>query len=371
MGFRTLLRGACRTALVGILGATALSACGPAPPPVTLERVVPNLETPVSFTIDPNNVAIWYAERYTGEIRTRNLLNGNDVLVWTVPNLITLGEQGLFGVALHPNFPATRTIYTYANRTVSGSPKNQVLRIDLNSSFVGTASSVIFEEAGGPGDQHVGGRLETGPDGMLYLSIGDHERISNSQTLSNTAGKVLRMTPTGATPADNPIAGSKIWAFGIRNSFGFDFDPANGGLWLTDNGPTCNDEVNRIVRGGNFAWGVEQTCSTPPDPPLNTNQSGPAPRQLPKKNYAATIGITGAAFCENCGIQDANGKLLVGAANNGHIRLLSLSADRQSVTSDILLKDHNESILSMETRPGQPVYFSTFNAIWRIVPASA
>jgi glucose/arabinose dehydrogenase len=368
VGLQGLFRVTC-AALAAVVGAATMNACVPTPPPVALERVLPNLESPVSFTLDPNNVSIWYAERYTGEIRRRNLVTGADVLVWTVPSLITVGEQGLFGIALHPNFPTTRTIYAYANQTVSGVPRNRVLRIDMSSAFIGTSSAAIFSEAGGPGDQHVGGRLQAGPDGMLYLSIGDHERISNAQALTSTAGKVLRMTTTGGVPADNPIAGSLIWAYGIRNAFGFDFDPVNAGLWLTDNGPTCNDEVNRIVRGGNHAWGVEQTCGTPPNPPLNTNQSGPTPRQLPKVFYGATIGITGAAFCDNCGIQNANGKLVVGAANNGHIRLLALSADRTSVSSDILLKDHNESILSMENRPGQPIYFSTFNAIWRIVAA--
>jgi glucose/arabinose dehydrogenase len=367
MGVTKSVRAAC-VAVAGVVAMSAMSACDPAPPPVTLERDVPNLEAPVSFAIDPNNGIIWYAERYTGEIRRRNLLSGADVLVWTVPDLITVGEQGLFGLALHPNFPTTRTIYAYANQTVSGAARNRVLRIDMNTSFVGTASSSIFSEAGGPGDQHVGGRLQTGPDGMLYLSIGDHEHIANAQNLANTAGKVLRMTTTGGVPSDNPITGSHIWAYGVRNSFGFDFDPVNAGLWFTDNGPTCNDEINRTVRGGNFAWGTQQTCGTPPEPPLNTNQSGPTPRQLPKKFYGATVGITGAAFCEDCGIQDADGKLLVGAANNGNIRLLTLSGDRLSVSSDILLKDHNESILSMESRPGQPIYFSTFNAIWRIAP---
>jgi hypothetical protein len=94
-------RGAQALAVVvlAVLTASSLSACEP--PSVRIEAVVPNLDFPAGFTIDPNNVTFWYAERNTGEIRRHNLLNGNDQLVWTVPNVVTSGEQGVLGIALH------------------------------------------------------------------------------------------------------------------------------------------------------------------------------------------------------------------------------------------------------------------------------
>jgi hypothetical protein len=132
-------------------------------------------------------------------------------------------------------------------------------------------------------------------------------------------------------------------------------------------GPTCNDEVNRIVGGGNYAWGPTNTCSTPPPAPENTNRDGPNPR-LPQSFYADSDGITGAVFCDDCGIESLDGQLLVGFVNTGNIRVLALNGDRTGVSSDQLLEDHSSGILSMETRPGQPVYFSTFNGIFRLVP---
>ena len=84
------------------------------------------------------------------------------------------------------------------------------------------------------------------------------------------------MTPAGGVPADNPIAGSRVFAFGIRNSFGFTFDPQTDSLWETENGPECNDEINLIVGGGNFGWGPSENCGG--DSPGNTNNSGPTPR---------------------------------------------------------------------------------------------
>ena len=145
-----------------------------------------------------------------------------------------------------------------------------------------------------PDVSHNSGRIAFGPDGFLYAAVGEHSIPSNSQTMNgntNLAGKVLRLGPTGGIPASNPFPGSYVWAYGIRNSFGFAFDPApGGGLWLTDNGPSCNDEVNRIVKGGNHAWGLEAVCTSPPSAPQNTNQSGPQPRLLPQHFYADSTG---------------------------------------------------------------------------------
>ena len=69
------------------------------------------------------------------------------------------------------------------------------------------------------------------------------------------------MTPAGGVPSDNPIPGSRVFAFGIRNSFGFTFDPQTDSLWETENGPECNDEINLIVGGGNFGWGPSETAA--------------------------------------------------------------------------------------------------------------
>ena len=352
--------------VLGVLLAGTMSAC--APPPVRIERVVSNLDFPAAFTIDTNNVILWYAERNTGEIRQRNLIDGTDRLIWTVPNVVTSGEQGLLGLALHPQFPSQRFVYAYATRSISGVVHNQVLRITLDTNFLGTSQTAVFDQLGGPGDHHVGGRLAAGPDGKIWLTIGEHTVPANAQSLSTPSGKVLRMETNGGVPADNPFSGKRIYAYGIRNSFGFDFDPANGRLWQTDNGPTCNDEVNRIVAGGNYGWGPNATCATPPAAPQNTNQDGPSPR-LPLRFYPSPVGITGAVFCDDCGIDGLERKLLVGAVNNGNIRVITLNGDRTGVSDDQLLVDHSSGVISMESRPGQPVYFSTATGIFRLLPA--
>jgi hypothetical protein len=89
---------------------------------------------------------------------------------------------------------------------------------------------------------------------------------------------------------------------------------------------------------------------------------------LPQRFYESD-GITAAAFCQDCGIDGIDGRLLVGVVGSGNIRVLGLNGDRTGISSDQLLIDHDQGILSMETRPGQPVYFSTSTGIFRLQPA--
>lgn len=352
--------------LIGILAGSVLTGCEP--PAVRAEPVVTGLDFPAGFTIDPNNVMIWYGERFSGEIRRRNLWTGEDVLVWTVSGIQTQNHQGLLGLALHPDYPRTRLLYAFATRDNGSGDRNQILRIALNENYVGSSQTVILNDTM-QGDTNVGGRILFGPDGKLWGHVGDHSEPATAQDKSNFSGKVVRLNADGTVPTDNPFNGSKIWAYGFRNSFGFDFDPRTGKPWLIDNGPECNDEVNIVVRGANHGWGATGYCG-PPGPPTNTNQDGPEPRILPVHLYESpSIGPTAGTFCDGCGLAGTDGTLLMGTANDGLIRRLTLDSARGDVTADQVLFDHSSAVLSIENRPGQPVYFSDPTGIYRLVPA--
>ena len=150
-------------------------------------------------------------------------------------------------------------------------------------------------------------------------------------------------------PSDNPRAGSPIIAYGIRNSFGFTFDPQNGRLWETENGPDCNDEINLIPRFTleNFGWGPSQTCSSPPPAPRNTNQDGPSP-VAPKQYFATPPALTGAAFCHVCGLS-SSGQLFFGDFNTGTIHRATLTSARTGIASQAPFYDHPAPVLSVET----------------------
>jgi glucose/arabinose dehydrogenase len=345
--------------VAGLVGTTA----GPAMAGgVKAVRVASGLASPVGFTFAPAGRLV-YIERNTGWLRFRNLQTGFGRRVHRIKSVNFDGERGALGVALHPSWPTQPFVYVFVTRNTVDGLRNQVLRIRIENGR-GVAVRVLLSVVAGPASNHNGGRILFGPDQKLYVVIGDNANSSNSQDRSsNLHGKILRLNPDGSIPATNP-AGSRIWAYGIRNSIGFAFDPRNGRLWESENGPSCNDEVNRIVRSGNFGWGPSESCP-------NTNNSGPTPRILPRYTFVGTVGLTGLAFCDACGLGPAfDGDLLVGAVNDGRIRRFDLDATRTGFDAGpLLVLDHAGPVISLEVGPNGRIFFSDFGAIYRLTPA--
>jgi glucose/arabinose dehydrogenase len=356
----------CALALALVLAvADAGPAAAASPNAVGARLVVGGLAYPAAFTFFPDG-RILYGERYTGEIRIYDPASGSDTLFVTIPHVVTNGEQGLLGLAIHPRWPAASYVYAYATRSIHGSLQNQILRI-VDAGGTGGKAKVIFASDTVAGSYHDGGHIAFGPDGDLYAVVGEGHDSSNSQDLSNDAGKVLRMRPNGSVPPDNPFPGSLIFTYGLRNSFGFDFDQQTGLLWETENGPECNDEVNVERSGENHAWGPNETCSG--NPPQNTNQDGPQPRIMPLTWFTPTIAPTGAAFCVACGLTGADGHLFFGAYNTGEIRDVTLTADRQGIAGLKVAYTNATGVLSMQAGPDGSLYFSDDASIYRLVNA--
>jgi glucose/arabinose dehydrogenase len=325
-------------------------------------RVVGDLRGPAAFTFLKDG-RIVYMERGTGQIHIYNPKTQKDGRFFTVPGVNGEGERGALGVAVGPAWPNPRALYVYATRSTDDGLMNQILRVTRSNGHARMHVMVSAPASSSP--YHNGGRIMFGSDGMLYAIVGDGHDSSNSQDLTdNVRGKILRMTPSGGVPSDNPIAGSRVFAFGIRNSYGFTFDPQTHRLWETENGPECNDEINLIVSGGNFGWGSSENCGG--DAPENTNNSGPTPRRLPKLWFVGTIGITGDAFCDDCGLgTQVDGDLFFGDVNTGVVRRVALNAARDDVLGgpvDVL--DSPAGVYSMETAPNGRIYFSDASSIY-------
>lgn len=351
-------------ALVSLLVAGLVgTAAGPASAGsgVRAVRVAANLASPVGFTFTPGGRLV-YLERHTGWLRFRNLQTGFDNRIHRISNVNSEGERGALGVAVSPDWPTQPFVYVFVTRNTSQGLRNQVLRIRVENGQ-GVGVRTLLSAGAGPASNHNGGRILFGPDEDLYVVIGDNAEPSNSQDRSNNLrGKILRVNPDGSIPGTNPF-GTPIWAYGIRNSIGFAFDPQNARLWESENGPSCNDEVNRIVKGGNHGWGPNQSCP-------NTNNSGPSPRITPKHTFVNPVGLTGLVFCDACGLGPAfNGDLLVGAVNDGVIRRFDLNGTRAGFDAGPLLAlDRPGPVLSMEVGPNGRIYFSDFEAIYRLAP---
>ena len=226
---------------------------------IVAEPVATDLDHPATFVFDDSG-ALFYGERLTGEIRRIDPTTGKDTSVFTVPHVVgdVANEQGLVGLALAPDFPHDPWLYAYATRMVDGVAHDQIMRLRVDGTRGSSMQLVLDVQVAG--ERHNGGRMLFGPDGMLYVVVGETYDSALAQDRSVNGGKVLRMTPTGGIPADNPFPGSRIYSYGNRNSFGLAFDQKTGDLWETENGPECNDELNRIQPGRNYGWGPSETC---------------------------------------------------------------------------------------------------------------
>ena len=176
-------------------------------------------------------------------------------------NVDSAGERGLLGVAFHPSFATNNFLYVYY--TVPGSPPhNRVSRFTAAGDVAQPGSEVVILELENlsSATNHNGGAIHFGPDGKLYVAVGENANSANAQTLANRLGKMLRINPDGTIPADNPFVGSTagvnqaIWALGLRNPFTFAFQPGTTRMFINDVGQTSWEEVNDGVAGSNYGW---------------------------------------------------------------------------------------------------------------------
>lgn len=216
---------------------------------------ITRLDNPWSIVFLPDGRAL-VSER-AGAIRVieQGRLKPDPLISRTV---VTSGEGGLMGLALHPRFP--QQPYLYAMETVGEGNhiENRVVRFWLNRDR-GQFDRVIL--GGIPaGTFHNGGRLAFGPDGRLYITTGDSGRSLLAQNPASLAGKVLRISDDGTIPPENPIPNSPVFTLGNRNSQGLAWDPQTGRLLASEHGPSGEfglhafDEINILQANGNYGW---------------------------------------------------------------------------------------------------------------------
>ncbi|HWU87257.1 MAG TPA: PQQ-dependent sugar dehydrogenase, partial [Kofleriaceae bacterium] len=256
---------------------------------VTLQRQWTGLtfQQPIYLTQAPGDDTTWYVVERGGKVRafpasaTGNAQSRDFVNVAVNAS----GEGGLLGLAFHPQWPARREVYLSYTRSVvggdpapptcagSGFPFTSVVA-RYQSTNNGTSLDVGPDEVlkvGQPYDNHDGGTIQFGPDGMLYFGLGDggsgNDPCDSGQTLGSLLGKILRLdieAPAGMykVPPDNPFvtaAGARpeIWSYGHRNPWRWSFDQASGELWVGEVGQDTWEEIDRVVKGGNYGW---RTC---------------------------------------------------------------------------------------------------------------
>ncbi|MCM2358090.1 MAG: PQQ-dependent sugar dehydrogenase [Geobacteraceae bacterium] len=252
-------------------GAPTPSPATPGFPAITLTRVASGLTEPVHLTHAGDGSGRLFVVERGGTIR---IVRNGTVQAAPFLNITGLvrstgGEQGLLSVAFPPDFATRRHFYVdYTNRTGIGDTVVARYPLTANPDLADSAGGATLLNVPQPFENHNGGQLAFGPDGFLYVAMGDGgsggDPFNNAQNLSVILGKMLRLDVEGgaspyAIPAGNPF-GSEIWAYGLRNPWRFSFDRASGDLYIADVGQDLFEEVNFQPAAGsggeNYGWNI-------------------------------------------------------------------------------------------------------------------
>ncbi|HTD81987.1 MAG TPA: PQQ-dependent sugar dehydrogenase [Thermoplasmata archaeon] len=352
------------TLVAVVLGAAAAAMPWPEASGAAIrETVASALAFPVSFAFPPAGEfpagSILYAERLTGDLRVLTPGGPSPGPVVANVSVLTNGEQGLLGIAVAPDFgtmPYAYAYHTYRNGTTGGA-MNRVIRWWLGPTAPPGPAPVDVVLDGIPaGSNHNGGILGFAPDGTLFATTGDAGNSANSQDNGTLAGKVLRMNPDGSIPANNPIPGSPVYTLGHRNVFGLAFHPITGTPYVSENGPSQDDEVNVLEPGRNYGW------------PVGT---GPLldPRFVdPILTFPAVIAPTGLAFSTGTRSPAWRDSLFLGDWNRGVLQRIALGGPTYRVVTGTEVVDTfgGNGLLDVEDGPDGYLYVSTADAIYRL-----
>ncbi len=213
-----------------------------------IETVVQDLDIPWEVAFLPGD------EILLTERPGRLLKIGQDRKVIQVSGVAHVGEGGLLGLVLHPDFKTNSLIYLYLTAEDGDKLVNRVERYKLQDNSLSDRKVIIAGILGS--SNHDGGRLEFGPDGYLYATTGDAEQPNLAQNTNSLNGKILRVKDDGSIPMDNPF-GNAIYSYGHRNVQGLAWDQ-QGRLWATEHGrsgfQSGYDELNLIEKGKNYGW---------------------------------------------------------------------------------------------------------------------
>lgn len=209
--------------------------------------IVKNLEIPWEIAFLPDKRML------VTERPGRLLIIDSDAKKERIREVAHVGEGGLLGMVLHPNYEDNHFIYLYYTYSSGTSLFNKVVRYRLDGEKISEDRTIIDKIPGSR--NHDGGRMIFGSDRKLYISTGDAQNPSSAQDLSFLSGKILRLNDDGSIPEDNPFDDSPVFSYGHRNVQGLSWD-SKGQLWATEHGSSGEDEINKVVSGSNYGWPV-------------------------------------------------------------------------------------------------------------------
>jgi glucose/arabinose dehydrogenase len=252
-----------------------------------------------------------------------------------VPKVYARSQAGLMDVMLANDFAQSRRIYFCYAAAVPGGAQIAVAHADLDLDALKLANVMkIYEQKGPPSPGlNIGCRMVQAHDGNLFVSLGDHFKAEESQNLSNSVGKIIRIGPDGKAPPDNPFVGKQgalpeIWAYGVRNAQGLAFNPWTNELWEQEHGPKGGDEINIIRKGGNYGWPVVSFGVNYDGTPVGTGKQHQDGMIDPLWHWTPSIAPSGMAFYTGDLIPAWQHSLFNGALKIELVSRLELKNDR-------------------------------------------
>jgi glucose/arabinose dehydrogenase/PKD repeat protein len=352
--------------LVLAVVASALIAAPPAlsaPPPnfQTSLIVGDGLNGPSGFDIAPDG-RVFILER-SGKIK---IVKNGHLLPTPFADLPSedTGDRGLIGIAFDPDFGVSNH-YVYFYYT-GHDLLNHLVRFSAADDVGTDGPFELFRTSSPSRLLHVGGSIRFGPDGKLYFAVGDNGDGTNAQNLDNPHGKIMRINKDGSIPDDNPFAGQPgklgaIWAYGMRNPWRFQFDSATGRLYDGDVGDFNWEEINRIVKGGNYGWPLKEgVCQSNCDGFINPTYA------YPHAGESAAI-TAGPVYRGEMFPEEYRGDFFFGDYARGFIRNADLDANGD-VSAVHEFDEQAGSVVDLKVAPAGSLYYITYfpGALYRV-----
>ena len=345
----------------------------------SFEIAFPNLtfDKPVGIFPDPTEGNRLFVIEQDGKVKVFNSAKNIDVSTIFLDissRVVSGGEQGLLGLAFHPNF--SQTPYVYVNYISANPLRTVIARFTVSPNNPDIADSNTMTEImeyNQPFSNHNGGQLAFGPDGYLYIGVGDGggagDPFGNGQSLSTVLGKILRINVDATSadrnysiPSDNPFFGNnleyreEIYAYGFRNPWRFSFDSASGQLWVGDVGQDRLEEIDIVEKGKNYGWNMMEgsLCF---DPLSGCDQTG---LELPIWNYSHNLGysIIGGYVYRGFNLSTLVGDYVYGDYGSGRIWALEFNG---TLTTNTLLTNTGINIASFGLDARNELYFTGYD----------
>ena len=340
---------------------------------IRVVTIATGLVHPWSIAVLPDGKTLLVAE--AGRIRVIRDGVLDPVPAYTVPaGTSKENNDSLKTLALHPKFADNRLVYFAYPISGEKGTTLAVARGKFDGRKIDGVKQIFVADAWETSG-NMGGKLLFGPDGTLYVTVGDRDRLCctgtednslrmKAQSLANDVGKTLRINDDGSTPKDNPFAnraGAKpeIFTYGHRNGYGLAFNPETGVLWQAEIGPMGGDEVNILLPGHNYGWPLVS---------MGRNYTGSLPSEQwyhrdgmddPRMFWVPSISPSSLAFYTGDKFPEWKNDLIVGALSGQHVERISFGKPGQAEPRQVLLRELGVRFRDVEIGPDGYIYFPT------------